>query len=230
MMKKILSLALTAVMAVGLLSGCTRGGDTSTAAETYDVLENPSITVDGTWSAPEADRSVTFNADGTYTSTIATKFSTNSLSGKYVYYSQNDSFKLADTFKNEEYVVLSNEKGKETLFGTVLGDVMVCFYDQSQCYFFRDKRTTPIALFDFTGNWKDATGGTYELKLKDDGTCKMGEDDQMDSCTYTYDEKTYCLTIDNGNSKQVYTVGMFEGHLFLMLNGNNYTMYMYEKQ
>ena len=45
MMKKILSLALTAVMAVGLLSGCTRGGDTSTAAETYDVLENPSITV-----------------------------------------------------------------------------------------------------------------------------------------------------------------------------------------
>ena len=125
MMKKILSLALTAVMAVGLLSGCTRGGDTSTAAETYDVLENPSITVDGTWSAPEADRSVTFNADGTYTSTIATKFSTNSLSGKYVYYSQNDSFKLADTFKNEEYVVLSNEKGKETLFGTVLGDCVI---------------------------------------------------------------------------------------------------------
>ena len=52
----------------------------------------------------------------------------------------------------------------------------------------------------------------------------------MDSCTYTYDEKTYCLTIDNGTSKQVYTVGMFEGHLFLMLNGSNYTMYMYEKQ
>ena len=105
--------------------------------------------------------------------------------------------------------------------------------DQTPCASVRTDSsgsTAPIALSDFTGNWKDATGGTYELKLKDDGTCKMGEDDQMDSCTYTYDEKTYCLTIDNGNSKQVYTVGMFEGHLFLMLNGNNYTMYMYEKQ
>ncbi len=230
MKKKILSLALAAVMSVGLLSGCGSSKEATTAAETYDVLENPAITVDGKWSAPDTDRSVTFNADGTYTSTIATKFSTDSLSGKYVYYSQNDSFKLADAFKNEEYVVLSNEKGKETLFGTVLGDVMVCFYDQSQCYFFRDKRTTTVSLSDFTGNWKDVTGGTYELKLKDDGTCVMGEDDKIDTYTYTYDESNYCLTINNGNSDQVYTVGMFECYLFLMLNGNNYTMYMYERQ
>ncbi len=230
MKKKILSLALVAVMSVGLLSGCGSSKEAPTAAETYDVLENPAITVDGKWSAPDTDRSVTFNADGTYTSTIATKFSTDSLSGNYVYYSQNDSFKLADAFKNEEYVVLSNEKGKETLFGTVLGDVMVCFYDQNQCYFFRDKRTTAVSLSDFTGNWKDVTGGTYELKLKDDGTCVMGEDDKMDTYTYTYDESNYRLTVNNGNSDQVYTVGMFEGYLFLMLNGNNYTMYMYERQ
>ena len=111
MKKKILSLALAAVMAVGLLSGCTSRGQAPTAAETYDVLKNPSVTVDGTWTAPDTDRSITFNADGTYTSTIGTKLSTDSLSGKYVYYSQNDSFKLADDFKNEEYVVLSNEKG-----------------------------------------------------------------------------------------------------------------------
>lgn len=230
MKKKILSLALAAVMAVGLLSGCTRRGQAPTAAETYDVLENPAVTVDGKWSAPDTDRSITFNADGTYTSTVATKFSTEGLNGKYVYYSQNDSFKLADKFKNEEYVVLSNEKGTETLFGTVLGDVLVCFYDQNQCYFLRDKRTTALSLSDFTGKWKDATGGTYELKLNDDGTCTMGEDDKMENCTYTYDEKTYCLTINNGNSDKKYTVGMFEGYLFLMLNGNNYTMYMYEKQ
>lgn len=230
MKKKILSLALAAVMAVGLLSGCTSRGQAPTAAETYDVLKNPSVTVDGTWTAPDTDRSITFNADGTYTSTIGTKLSTDSLSGKYVYYSQNDSFKLADDFKNEEYVVLSNEKGTETLFGTVLGDVMVCFYEQNQCYFFRDKRTSAIALSDFTGKWKDATGGTYELKINDDGTCTMGEDDKMENCTYTYDEKTYCLTINNGSSDKKYTVGMFEGYLFLMLNGNNYTMYMYEKQ
>ena len=230
MKKKILSLALAAVMAVGLLSGCTRRGQAPTAAETYDVLKNPAVTVDGKWSAPDTDRSITFNADGTYTSTVATKFSTEGLSGKYVYYSQNDSFKLADKFKNEEYVVLSNEKGTETLFGTVLGDVLVCFYDQNQCYFLRDKRTTALSLSDFTGKWKDATGGTYELKLNDDGTCTMGEDDKMENCTYTYDEKTYCLTINNGNSDKKYTVGMFESYLFLMLNGNNYTMYMYEKQ
>ncbi len=230
MKKKILSLALTAVMSVGLLSGCGSSKEASTAAETYDVLENPTITVDGTWSAPDTDRSVTFNADGTYTSTVPTKFSTDSLSGKYVYYSQNDSFKLADAFENEEYVVLSNEKGKETLFGTVLGDVMVCFYDQNQCYFFRDKRTSAISLSDFMGSWKDATGGTYQLQLKEDGTCTMGEDDEMTKGTYTYDEKTYCLTINNGSNDQKYTLGMFEGHLFLMLNGNNYTMYMYEKQ
>ena len=80
-------------MLTGLLTGC---GSTKkiVASETYEVEENPSVTVDGTWIVPGKDREITFHTDGTYTSTIS-----DTMNGSYSYYKNIEGFELADSFK-----------------------------------------------------------------------------------------------------------------------------------
>ena len=221
MKKRLLSFGLAAVMLVGLLTGC---GSTKkiVASETYEVLEHPSMQVDGTWIVPDSDRELSFQADGTYTSTIS-----DSMNGNYVYYKDIEGFALADQFDTVEYVVLSNQSGEEKLFGAVLGDLIVGYYEHDQCYYFRADREM-VAADKLTGDWADALGDSYALTLRTDGTGTAGDADEPEDCIYSYDEQTGYLDITQGDSTKQYAVAMYEGYLFLMPVGNYYNMYMYK--
>lgn len=221
MKKRFLSLGLAAIMLVSLLTGC---GSTKkvVASETYEVLENPSIHVDGKWVVPGTDREVSFQTDGTYTSTIS-----NSMNGEYVYYTSIEGFKLADQFKNIEYVVLSDENSEEKLFSAVLGDIMIGYYEHNQCYYFREDREI-VPLEQFLGSWTDALGGKYTMTLNADGTGTVGETDDLKDCTYTYDEQTGYLDIMQDDTVKQYAIGSYEGYLFAMPVGNYYNMYLFQ--
>lgn len=221
MKKRLLSLGLAAVVLTGLLTGC---GSTQkiVASETYEVLENPSMSVEGKWDVPGADREVSFLADGTYTSTISS-----SMNGNYVYYRDIEGFELADQFENIEYVVLSDKKGEEKLFGAILGDIMVGYYEHNQCYYFRQDRTI-VAEEQFLGSWTDALGGEYQMTLNADGTGSVGDADEQEDCSYSYEEQTGYLTITQDDTQKEYAVGMYEGYLFLMPVGSYYNMYLYQ--
>lgn len=218
MKKKCLSLLLVAVMLIGLLTGC---GSTKkiVASETYEVEKNPSMTVDGTWMVPGKDRELRFQADGTYTSTIS-----KTINGSYTYYKNIEGFKLADSFQNVEYVVLSDSEGEEQIFGAVLGDILVGYWNQDSCYYFREDREI-IPEEKFVGSW---SSGKYNMVFHGDGTGKAGDKDELQACTYQYDTKTGYLTITQDDKDTQYAVGMYEGYLFLMLVGNYYTMYMFQ--
>ncbi|MDO4286748.1 MAG: hypothetical protein Q4C40_03400 [Eubacteriales bacterium] len=221
MKRRLLSLGLAAVVLTGLLTGC---GSTRkiVASETYEVDKNPAVTVEGDWIVPGKDRELTFQADGTYTSTISS-----SMNGKYVYYKDIEGFALADAFDQLTYVVLSDSDGKEQIFSAVLGDVMVGYHNQDQCYYFRKDREI-VPETDFLGSWIDASGGKYTMTLQADGTGKLGEADDLRDCTYRYSEDTGYLTITDEDTEQEYAVGMYEGYLFLMTVGNYYSMYLYQ--
>ncbi|MCD8355651.1 MAG: hypothetical protein LUE11_03650 [Clostridia bacterium] len=221
MKKKIFSLGLAAVMLAGLLTGC---GDTKKiiASETYEVEKNPSVTVDGTWIVPGTDRELQFDGDGTYTSTIS-----KSMNGNYAYYKDVAGFELADAFNSIEYVVLSDSDGEEQIFGAVLGDIIIGYWNQDNCYYFREDRQI-IPEEDFLGTWTDASGGKYTMTLDTDGTGKVGSEKNLEDCTFRYSEETGYLTITQNDKDKDYVVGMYEGYLFLMLAGNYYTMYMYQ--
>lgn len=221
MKRKICSLALAAALLLGLLAGC---GSTKTvvASETYTVDKNPAVSVEGTWIVPGKDRGLTFAADGTYTSTISS-----SMNGQYAYYTDIEGFALADAFDTLSYVVLSDADGEEQIFGAVLGDIFVGYYNNDQCYYFREQRDM-IPAADFLGNWVDASGGAYTMSLREDGTGTIGEEDDLRDCTYRYDETTGYLTITEGEDDTEYAVGMHEGYLFLMPVGKYYSMYLYQ--
>ena len=221
MKKRWLSLVLAAVMLTGLLTGC---GSTKkiVASETYEVEENPSVTVDGTWIVPGKDREITFHADGTYTSTIS-----DTMNGSYSYYKNIDGFELADSFKELEYVVLSDSDGKEQIFGAVLGDILVGYWNKDSCYYFREDREI-LPEEKFLGSWTDAFGGKYTMVLNNDGTGKIGDKDDLEACTFQYDTQTGYLTVTQDGKDKQYAVGMHEGYLFLMQVGNYYTMYMFQ--
>lgn len=218
MKKKCLSLLLVAIMLVGLLTGC---GSTQkiVASETYEVEENPSVTVDGTWIVPGKDRELRFQSDGTYTSTIS-----KTMNGSYTYYKNIEGFKLADAFQQVEYVVLSDSEGEEQIFGAILGDILVGYWNQDSCYYFRKDREI-IPEEKFVGSW---SSGKYHMVLNGDGTGKSGDKDDLQACTYQYDTKTGYLTITQDDKDRQYAVGMYEGYLFLMLVDNYYTMYMFQ--
>lgn len=221
MKKQWLSLALVAVALTGLLTGC---GSTKkiVASETYEEETNPSMTVDGTWIVPGKDREITFNADGTYTSTIS-----DTMNGSYTYYKNIEGFDLADSFQELEYIVLSDSDGKEQIFSAILGDILVGYWNQDSCYYFRkDRKMVPEK--EFMGSWVDTFGGKYTIELHDDGTGKIGDKDDMESCTFQYDDQTGYLTITQDDKDKQYAVGMYEGYLFLMQVGNYYTMYMFQ--
>ena len=221
MKKRWLSLVLAAVMLTGLLTGC---GSTKKilASETYEVEENPSVTVDGTWIVPGKDREITFHADGTYTSTIS-----DTMNGSYSYYKNIDGFELADSFKELEYVVLSDSDGKEQIFGAVLGDILVGYWNKDSCYYFREDREI-LPEEKFLGSWTDAFGGKYTMVLHDDGTGKIGDKDDLEACTFQYDTQTGYLTVTKAGKDKQYAVGMQAGYLFVMQVGNYYTMYMFQ--
>ena len=204
MKKRWLSLVLAAVMLTGLLTGC---GSTKkiVASETYEVEENPSVTV-----------------DGTYTSNIS-----DTMNGSYSYYKNIDGFELADSFKELEYVVLSDSDGKEQIFGAVLGDILVGYWNKDSCYYFREDREI-LPEEKFLGSWTDAFGGKYTMVLHDDGTGKIGDKDDLEACTFQYDTQTGYLTVTQDGKDKQYAVGMHEGYLFLMQVGNYYTMYMFQ--
>ena len=221
MKKRWLSLVLAAVMLTGLLTGC---GSTIkiVASETYEVEENPSVTVDGTWIVPGKDRDITFHADGTYTSTIS-----DTMNGSYSYYKNIEGFELADSFKELESVVLSDSDGKEQIFGAVLGDILVGYWNKDSCYYFREDREI-LPEEKFLGSWTDAFGGKYTMVLHDYGTGKIGDKDDLEACTFQYDTQTGYLTVTQDGKDKQYAVGMHEGYLFLMQVGNYYTMYMFQ--
>lgn len=221
MKRKWLSLTLIGVILTGLLTGC---GSTKkiVASETYEVEPNPSMTVDGTWIVPGKDREITFNPDGTYTSTIS-----DTMNGSYAYYKDIEGFDLADAFKELEYIVLSDSDGKEQIFSAVLGDILVGYWNQDSCYYFRKDRQI-VPQNEFMGSWVDAFGGKYTIELQNDGTGKIGDKDDMESCTFQYDDNTGYLTITQDGKDKQYAVGMYEGYLFLMQVGNYYIMYMFQ--
>lgn len=221
MKKRLLSLGLAAVVLTSLLTGC---GSTKkvVASETYEVLETPSMSVGGKWNVPGTDRELFFRADDTYTSTISS-----SMNGEYVYYKDIEGFDLADQFKNIEYVVLSDEKGEEKLFSAVLGDVMIGYYEHNQCYYFREDREI-VSLEQFLGSWTDALGGKYTMTLNADGTGAIGDADELEDCTYSYDEETGYLDIIQDDMVKQYAIGLYEGYLFAMPVGSYYNMYMYQ--
>lgn len=222
MKKKLLSLSLVSVLLLGLLSGC---GSTKkiTASETYEVDKHPAVTVDGSWIVPGKDREFVFLPDGTYTSTISSE-----MNGTYSYYKDVKGFDLAEAFHDLSYIVLSDADGKEQIWGAALGDVIVGYWNQDPCYYFRKDRTI-VPLKDILGAWHDALGGKYSITLQENGTGKIGDKDKPSDCTYTYSEQTGYLTISQeGKKDQQFAVGMHEGYLFLMVVGNYYTMYLYQ--
>lgn len=221
MKKRFVSLGLAVVLLLSLLTGC---GSTKkiVASETYEVLENPSVSVEGKWIVPGTDREISFQSDGTYTSTIS-----DSMNGKYAYYKSIEGFDLADEFENIEYVVLSNDKDEEKLYIAVLGDVMIGYYEHNQCYFFREEREV-VPQEQILGSWNDALGGEYTMTLNEDGTGAVGDADDLEDCTYSYDAQHGYLDIVQDDTTKQYAVGLYEGYLFAMPVGSYYNMYLFQ--
>lgn len=216
--KRLFAAMLTAAVCAGVLGGCSMPEPSrfDMTDDTAKPIESD-LDITGTWVVPSQDTSLTFNADGTYTTSDDEK-------GTYTFMSGNENFAIADLFDEVHYISLTGEDGKILFSGAVLGDVISGYNEAKNVdrYFVRQGRD-PVTEEQLIGDWNDVNSEKYTLNLKKDGVAETADGEG----TYTIQENEEHgteITVNVNDIEDTYAVIRYEKYLFMYRIGG-YVMY-----